>query len=302
VSDWNSSLTAANYAAQRGFWVFPLSRSKRPAIPCPHPKGQRPPCRGQCGRFGHGVYDASPDAARVRELFDAAPWATAYGIACGRPPHHLIGIDLDVKDGRDGIADLHRLAQEHGFAFPRTATVSTPTGGLHLWLTAPPEAPISNSAREIADGIDIRGPAGYLVGPGSLTIHGHYAFAPGVPTTIAAAAPELLALLTAPPTAALPVPDPEQVRAGIRKQSAYGRAALDGECAKVHATRKPGRKTRLFASAAALARLINAGALDQDVTYDALLAAGLACDLTAAQCERSILRGFERGSTTVRVA
>jgi hypothetical protein len=172
-----------------------------------------------------------------------------------------------------------------------------------LWLTAPPEAPISNSAREIADGIDIRGPAGYLVGPGSLSTHGRYGFTPGIPTTIAPVAPELLALLTAPPAAApLSAPDPEQVRAGIRKQSAYGRAALDGECAKVRATRKPGRKTRLFASAAALARLINAGALDQDVAYDALITAGLACDLTAAECERSILRGFERGSTTVRVA
>ncbi|MFD0330458.1 bifunctional DNA primase/polymerase [Streptacidiphilus monticola] len=61
---------------------LPLARSKFPAIASAHPDDN--PCTGQCGQVGHGVYDASTDPERVRELFAAAPWAAGYGIACGR--------------------------------------------------------------------------------------------------------------------------------------------------------------------------------------------------------------------------
>ncbi|WP_330174905.1 bifunctional DNA primase/polymerase [Streptomyces sp. NBC_01498] len=109
------ALTYALSAAESGFPVIPLSPNKLPALRSPHrgepgvgagadvgagagagagPGGH--PCRGECGRPGHGVYDATTDPAGVRALFAAAPWATGYGIACGRAPHHLIGIDLDV--------------------------------------------------------------------------------------------------------------------------------------------------------------------------------------------------------------
>jgi hypothetical protein len=92
------ALAHALSAAERGLAVIPLSRTKLPALRSPHHGSERP-CRGECGRFGHGVYDASTEPARVRALFAAAPWATGYGIACGLPPHHLIGVDLDVKSG-----------------------------------------------------------------------------------------------------------------------------------------------------------------------------------------------------------
>lgn len=91
------ALAHALSAAERGLPVFPLSSTKLPALRSPH-RGEPEPvlCRGECGRPGHGVHDATTDLTGVRTLFAAAPWATGYGIACGRPPHHLIGIDLDV--------------------------------------------------------------------------------------------------------------------------------------------------------------------------------------------------------------
>ncbi|MFJ5684398.1 bifunctional DNA primase/polymerase [Streptomyces sp. NPDC093099] len=94
------ALTHALSAAERGLPVFPLSPTKLPALRSPH-RGEPEPvlCRGECGRPGHGVHDATTDPTGVRSLFAAAPWATGYGIACGRPPHHLIGIDLDVAPG-----------------------------------------------------------------------------------------------------------------------------------------------------------------------------------------------------------
>ncbi|MFE1770008.1 bifunctional DNA primase/polymerase [Streptomyces sp. NPDC059008] len=194
-----AALAHALLAAERGYPVIPLTRGKLPAIRSPH-RGhpEVPPCRGGCGRIGHGVHDASTDPLAVRRLFAAAPWATGYGIACGRPPHHLIGIDLDTKNGADGLTALRFLAEAHGVAIPPTVVVRTPSGGRHLWFTGPPSPPVPNSVGRLAPGIDVRGAGGYLVGPGSLTARGRYVLAPDTPLRPAPAPRALLALLTAP--------------------------------------------------------------------------------------------------------
>lgn len=197
------ALAHALSAAERGLAVIPLSRTKLPALRSPHradaPDPARPRCHGECGRFGHGVYDASTDPARIRELFAAAPWATGYGIACGLPPHHLIGVDLDTKTGTDAPAALREIALRHLFTIPPTVVVMTPSGGRHLWLTGPPDVVVPNSAGRLAPGIDIRGAGGYLVGPGSRTEHGVYATAPGTARLAPAPCPRALLRLLLPP-------------------------------------------------------------------------------------------------------
>lgn len=200
------ALAHALSAAERGLAVIPLSRTKLPALRSPHRDDPAAPaCHGECGRPGHGVYDASTDPARIREPFAAAPWATGYGIACGLPPHHLIGVDLDTKSGTDSSAALRELALRHLFTIPETVVVLTPSGGRHLWLTGPPDVVVPNSAGRLAPGIDIRGAGGYLVGPGSRTDHGHYSTAPGTAhLTPAACPPALLRLLLPPPRAPHP--------------------------------------------------------------------------------------------------
>ncbi|WP_371536942.1 bifunctional DNA primase/polymerase [Streptomyces sp. NBC_00466] len=194
------ALAHALSAAELGLPVIPLSRTKLPAIPSPH-HGEAGPvrCRGACGRTGHGVHDATADPAAVRALFAAAPWATGYGIACGRPPHHLIGIDLDTKAETDSTAALQRLALKHLFTIPETVTVLTPSGGSHLWLTGPPDRVVPNSVSRLAPGIDVRGAGGYLVGPGSLTAHGVYRLAPGTAHLSPAPCPRTLLRLLTPP-------------------------------------------------------------------------------------------------------
>lgn len=145
------ALAHALSAAERGLAVIPLSRTKLPALRSPHRDDPAPSlCHGACGRPGHGVYDASSDPARIRELFTAAPWATGYGIACGLPPHQLIGIDLDVKTGTDSSAALRELALRHLFTIPPTVVVLTPSGGRHLWLSGPPDVVVPNSAGRLA--------------------------------------------------------------------------------------------------------------------------------------------------------
>ncbi|MGJ6963422.1 bifunctional DNA primase/polymerase [Streptosporangium sp. G11] len=200
---WMAARARALTAATWGMAVFPLSRTKLPAIAAAHPS-DTVRCTGSCGNLGHGVHDASTDPGRIREMFAAAPWAAGYGIACGRAPHHLIGIDLDRKNGLDGPAALNALAGEQGHTVPDTATVLTPSGGLHRWMTAPPGLRVGNSVSKLAPGIDIRDSGGYLVGPGSITRRGRYVFAPGSqPDRIAAAPAWLLTLLTTPHAPAL---------------------------------------------------------------------------------------------------
>ncbi|MEU6815791.1 bifunctional DNA primase/polymerase [Streptomyces sp. NPDC046860] len=213
------ALAHALSAAERGLAVIPLSRGKLPALRSPHRADPaHPPCHGECGRFGHGVHDASADPARVRALFAAAPWATGYGIACGLPPHRLIGVDLDTKPGTDAPASLRALAARHGFAVPETVVVLTPSGGRHLWLTGPPDVSVPNSAGRLAPGIDIRGAGGYLVGPGSRGTRGTYTVAPGTARLRPAPCPPALLDLLLPPP-----PRPDRA---ARPPSADGGAAL----------------------------------------------------------------------------
>ncbi|WP_046507652.1 bifunctional DNA primase/polymerase, partial [Streptomyces odonnellii] len=214
------ALAHALSAAERGLPVIPLSPTKLPALRSPHrDEPRRAHCRGECGLLGHGVYDATTDPAGVRALFAAAPWATGYGIACGRPPHQLIGIDLDVTptggDGPasgaergpapaappDSLAALQQLALQHLFTLPETVIVLTPSGGRHIWLTGPANVVVPNSAGRLAPGIDVRGAGGYLVGPGSVTARGAYRLAPGTEHLAPAPCPRALLRLLMPPPA-----------------------------------------------------------------------------------------------------
>ncbi|MEW1615260.1 MULTISPECIES: bifunctional DNA primase/polymerase [unclassified Streptomyces] len=273
------ALANALSAAGRGLPVFPLSAGKLPALRSPH-RGEQPPtrCRGECGLPGHGVHDATTDPAAVRALFAAAPRATGYGIACGRAPHRLIGVDLDIDTayGNDSVGALRQLALQHLFTIPPTVTVLTPSGGRHLWLTGPADVTVPNSAGRLAPGIDIRGTGGYLVGPGSVTAHGHYRLAPGTAHLTPAPCPRaLLRLLTPPrrPTTATGATGPTE---------APGRRG-EGLIQFVLAAHEGQRNTRLFWAAC---RAYEHGF--GDALADALTAAAIRTGLTEQEARAAI--------------
>ncbi|MFE5852511.1 bifunctional DNA primase/polymerase [Streptomyces sp. NPDC056500] len=144
------ALAHALFAAERGLPVIPLSSNKLPALRSPHRDDVEPThCRGECGLPGHGIHDATVDPAGIRALFAAAPWATGYGIACGRPPHHLIGVDLDVKplkrrSDATPRAGTHPPGAPESTGPPERAREHPPTRGpLSTWA---PASASSNSA------------------------------------------------------------------------------------------------------------------------------------------------------------
>ena len=79
-------------------------------------------------------------------------------------------VDLDVprEPGQaTGAEALAGLCAEARQPCPwSTFTVSTPSGGQHLYIQAPAH-PLSNSAGRLAPRIDIRAEGGYVVAPGS---------------------------------------------------------------------------------------------------------------------------------------
>lgn len=98
------------------------------------------------------------------------------GIACG--PSGLVVIDLDthgalpedwllpgIVDGRDVLAQLAEWADQ---PWPSTRTVTTPSGGWHLYFKVPGGPEIRNSASLIGPLVDVRGCGGYVVGAGSV--------------------------------------------------------------------------------------------------------------------------------------
>jgi len=280
---WQHALAQASEAARRGFHVFPLGRGKLPAIRSPHRKDPpgTPPCRGECGRPGHGVHDATSDLDAVARLFSQAPHATGYGIACGRGPEPLIGIDLDRKNGVDGVNELQRLARAHGFAVPHTVTVRTPSGGFHLWFTGPSGVKVPNSAGRLAPGIDVRGTAGYLVGPGSMTPAGTYDLHPGLDElTVYPIPAPLLRLILPPPPAPRPAP-------GRRGAARLGRRML-GLVRTVLEAHQGERNGRLFWAACKAFEAAQNGDADADAVERALVEAALAVGVDEREARATI--------------
>lgn len=75
-------------------------------------------------------------------------------------------VDIDRKNGVDGLANLSEIGD-----LPPTYTVSTPSGGLHLYFKHP-NFKVHNSQSKLCKGVDIRGHNGFVVAPGSRGANG----------------------------------------------------------------------------------------------------------------------------------
>lgn len=71
-------------------------------------------------------------------------------------------LDVDVKDGKDGVATLRALIAENGGEpLPETLVARTPTGGYHYFFKYPETGEIS-TVKDIGEGLDVRGDRGQV--------------------------------------------------------------------------------------------------------------------------------------------
>lgn len=154
------------YYAERGWRVFPIApHSKQPLFPSAHEKGN--PCKGECGRPGHGLHDATNDASILREWWARVPNANI-GLATGKASGFFV---YDVDPEHEGNKTHEAHIQKHG-AMPKTIMSQTGSGGNH-YLFKMPELDIRNSSGKLGAGLDTRGNGGYIVAPFSIHPNGN---------------------------------------------------------------------------------------------------------------------------------
>lgn len=280
--------------AARGWALFPVV-----------PDGKRPAVRDWQAR-------ATTDPDRLTRFFTAHPGHNA-GIACG--PSGLLVIDCDTpkpgdpdpRPGQppDGAAVLAELTARRG-ALPPTWTVSTPSGGRHLYFRAPQprsgEPPLGNSGRTLGAWLDTRGHGGQVVAPGSRLPNGGYQL---LDDTDPADLPGWLAWqlsVRAPATAPAP---PETCCAPPVDGGAYLTSIVRAELQRVAQAGRGGHNAAVFTAARALGQLAAAGVLDRaTVEHDLNQAARHIitgpCDCTARDIAASIASGLAHGARRPR--
>jgi hypothetical protein len=268
----------ARYLAAMGWHVFPLvPASKRPAVK-------------------DWENRATTDADRVARCWQAGDFNI--GLATG--PSRLVVIDLDTgPDVPGGAEALARLTAERGGSLPATYTVATPSGGTHLYFTAPAGVHLRNTARTLGPRIDTRAEGGYVVAPGSMLDNGGYEL---VDDTDAAELPAWLvqAIAERPSTA---ISAPAQIAA--TRRDAYAASAVRGECERVRNAPSGRHNAVLSYAAFALGQLAGGGLLDEDTARTELLAAGQAlitneCGCTPREVARVIDAGLTAGARKPR--
>jgi Bifunctional DNA primase/polymerase, N-terminal len=284
---------AALAAAEMGWHVFPCAPgSKRPALK------------------DNWQDLATTDPDRIRCWWGRQPYNI--GIACG--PSGLVVIDLDAdvpsrdgtardgtaRDGtaRDGHASLELLCHAHGQRYPGgTYTVDTPSGGCHLYFTAP-AAPVRNSAGRAGPLIDIRADGGYVVGAGSrMGDRGYAVRGDFLPLTLPFPAwiARLLSGDPEPPQAPRPLPHPDG--AATR---AYALAAMREETRRVADARPGTRNDTLNRAAFSLGQLVAARLLPPLPVMTALADAAACTGLPEDEARRTIRSGMAAGARKPR--
>jgi hypothetical protein len=281
---------AAHWHADHGMAVFPL-------VP---------------GRKVPAVAKDWEHQATTNHLAIARTWRKApynIGVATGRSS--LLVIDLDQpkspderpperwrnRGATDGADVLALVAADHRADLTElhaTYTVTTPSGGQHLYYRQPSTTQLGNSAGRIGWKIDTRGHGGYVVGAGSITHAGRYLSDPATsPRPVPSWIVEVLD--TTPPAA-----EGSWTTPSLKNTSAYTLAALTGELEKV-LTAKPGqRNDTLNRAAFALGQLVGAQLLDHDIAYDELVSAAGRVGLPRAEAERTIASGLTAGTRRPR--
>jgi putative DNA primase/helicase len=131
----------------------------------------------------------------VQALFEGTQ--NNVGIATGAPSGFWV---LDIDTQKPGTSERLRELQA-GRKLPQTRVIRTPSGGFHYYF-AMPDFNVTNSAKRLPDGVDVRGTGGQVVAPPSRVDGAAYGVMLDYPIT---RAPEWLEELVRPLPPAAPV-------------------------------------------------------------------------------------------------
>jgi hypothetical protein len=282
----NDLLTAALAAADRGWPVFMLGRSKRPVANCDDcPRDAHDPAT--CGHLTcHGFYAATTDPARVAAIVAAVPGgqlAVRTGAVSG-----LVVVDVDPAHG-GGVSLAELVARQ---LVPRTLWVQTGSGGVHLYYRHPGRE-IGSRPMPGRAGIDVKADGGYVVFPPSIHHRTRQPYRWGQGMREPIEMPAALIDACQPPTPAESTIHP----AGpIRTNRAGGISNPEGLLTStLNAVRNAPegkRRTTLYGAARGVARMVAAGAISRDDAIAALTDVGQQVDQTARDIRAAISGGF----------
>lgn len=286
------------------------SQGKHPLIPPAHPAGsdENKTCKGECGKQGHGLYDATTNPDTI------TTWATRWpGANIGMPADANGFAILDVdppKGGDESEQRLRAYLQRRGEPLPDTLTQITGSGGRH-YLYAKPDGGITGKSKAFGTdmpGLDTRGRGTYIIVAPSV----HYTG--GIYQWVNFAAditpwPDILTRLMDRPK-----PQPPRDTATAPRQlhrpppgvsDRYGAAVLKGIITDLAALKAgDGRNDRLNRAAYNLGGYIAAGLIDDHTARLELYQAARANGYIQKRGERAVMQiidsGLSEGKTKPR--
>jgi hypothetical protein len=279
----NDTLTAALDAAERGWPVFMLGRSKRPVANCQTCRTATDHDPATCRHLTcHGFYAATTDPARVAAIVAAVPrgqLAVRTGALSG-----LLVVDVDPQHG--GTASLAYLVARQ--LVPRTLYVRTGSFGQHLYYRHPGQH-MPSRPMPAHPGIDIKADGGYVVLPPSIHHRTGRPYQWGYGTTDLEEMPPALIAACLPAPATPPTgPTTTRPGGGISHPDQLLSAHLDA----VRRATEGHRRTTLYGAARGIARMVAAGAIEHTAAVAALTDVGREAEQTDREIRAAIAGGF----------
>lgn len=161
-------MDAALFFAGKGIGAFPLHTVKNGVCTCRKADNCKTP--GKHPMHKNWQNEATIDLEKIRRMWLANPDANI-GLAMG---NGLVGVDIDIKNGKDGWKEWQRILKNHDSEQIVSLIQTTPSGGLHIVLKVRDSSLITGSADALAIGVDTRSDGQFLVGGSSENDKGTY--------------------------------------------------------------------------------------------------------------------------------
>ena len=274
-----TNLNAALAHASAGYAVFPCDPDKKPRVKWSN--------------------ESTTDTASIRRWW--MQW-----------PDSLVGLDLaksgtfvvdcDRHGGPDGVEAWQVLCVAYDYGATHDYTVSTPSGGQHIYFRQDLNNRLRNRTGTLPHGIDVRGDGGYVIAAGSVLPDGRsYTIVNQSSSAGLSVVPLWLQTLinTQPDTASNNAAQ-RRHEAPTDRERRYAVAALKEEADKVRASAEGIRNTTLNTAAFSVGSLIAAGWLDEQDAINELEIAAFICGLESNEIVRTIQSGITAGKEKPR--